>query len=352
MRRHTAWYLSLAEEAEPALKGAEQGVWLARLETEHDNLRAVLRRALEHGEQQLGLRVAGAMWRFWYVRGYVSEGRRWLEEFFSLAPVGKQGPSEGASAVRVKALTGAGGLAYIQGDAARASLHYQESLALCRALADTQGIASTLTNLGNVAQVVGDYARAKALFEESLALCRELGDTRGTAYALNNLGNVAQALGDHARGRAVLEESLVLCRELGDKQGTAYTLTNLGNVAHVLGDYARARALFEESLALCRELGEQQGIAANLEGLARLAPAPGTTPAILAHAVCLFGAAAALRAAIGMPLPLNEREGYERATTAVRAAVGEAAWATAWAEGQALTLEQAVSLALGTPSSP
>ena len=134
---------------------------------------------------------------------------------------------------------------------------------------------------------------------------------------------------------------------MGDKQGIAYALNNLGHLTVMQRDFAQATVLLAESLTLCREIGEQQGIASNLEGLARLAAASASAPADLERAVRLFGAAAALREAIGMPLPANERASYDRATAAVQAAVGEIAWATLLADGQALLLEDAISLALG-----
>jgi tetratricopeptide (TPR) repeat protein len=427
-RRHAAYYVALAEEAEARLTGAEQTAWLAQLEREHDNLRAVLRRTHERGEQEVGLRVAGAVWRFWDVRGYVSEGRNWLEGL--LAGVEAQTPVAAASAIRVKALNGAGVLAETQGDYARAqALHegclalcrelgdergsanslsnlgnvarrqgdyararalHEEGLALRRALGDKNGLAGSLANLGNAADEQGDYARARALHEDSLALRRELCDKRGMAIALNNLGNVANAQGDYtlagmyyeesltlcrelgdrrriasslsnlgnavqkqrdyARAWALQEESLHLCRELGDKQGMAFALTNLGSVAYMQGEYARARVLHEESLALFWELGDKNNISEILEELARPATAPGTAPEILLRAVRLFGAAAALREAIGTHRRPDEVEGCERATVAMRAAVGESAYKAAWAEGQAMPLEEAVALALSGPA--
>jgi predicted ATPase/DNA-binding SARP family transcriptional activator len=382
--RHLHWCLTLAEAAEGALRGPEQQVWLVRLEQEHDNLRAALRLARERGEQHVGLRIAGALWRFWDVRGHGSEGRRWLEELLVCA--GARGPSAGEAAIRAKALNGAGNLAYMQDDYARARALHEESLALRRELGDMRGIAISLNNLGNVAEVQGDYTRARALLEESLALDRQLGDIWGLAGSLSNLGRVAQVQGDYAWARTLQEESLALRRDLGDRRGIAYSLINLGRVVQLQGDYAQARALQEQSLALFRELddrrniayslsslgnvacdqgdcaratrlheesltmhrelGDKEGIATNLEGMARAATAPCAAPEILARASRLFSAAAALREAIGTPLPPSARAGYERATAAVRAAAGEAAWSAAWADGQTLTLEQTIDLAL------
>jgi hypothetical protein len=156
---------------------------------------------------------------------------------------------------------------------------------------------------------------------------------------------VAQAQGDYARAAALSEESLALRRELGDKHGIAHSLGKLGRVASARDDYALATVLLEESLTLFRELGDKLGMAYGLEGLAAVATAPGTVPEVRHHAARQLGAASALRAAIGAPLPPNERADHERTVAALRAALGDAAFEAAWAERQALLLGQAVALA-------
>jgi predicted ATPase/transcriptional regulator with XRE-family HTH domain len=382
-RAHAAYYLALAEEAARHLRGPEQRTWLARLEREHANLRAVLGWALAGGDVLLGLRVAGALGRFWEVRGYLSEGRGWLEGL--LAGAGTPATGAGASA-RATALLRAGRLAWVQGEYERVTALAEESLTLCRELEDKGGIASSLTNLGIVAHNQGEYARAWAFHEESLAVRRALGDKEGIALSLTCLGRVAEAQGAYARGRALheesltlqresgdkwgiaislnnlghlarlqgectrarplLEESLALSRELGDKGGIAWSLTNLGLEAHTQGDTTQARRLLKESLPLFRELGDRWGIAYSLGGVATVISVQGQPPETLARAVRLFGAAAALRATISASVPPNERADYDRTVTAVRTALGAAAFAAAWAEGQALTLEQALADAL------
>jgi predicted ATPase/transcriptional regulator with XRE-family HTH domain/Tfp pilus assembly protein PilF len=341
---HAAYLLSLAEAGEPALQGADQGLWLAQLEREHDNLRAVLRWAQDKGELETGLRLAGALRWFWLRRGYLSEGRRWLEGLLARAEMRQR--SAGAPAVRARALQGAGGLAWSQGDYARATVLLEESLALSRDLNDKPAMVDSLVNLGIVAYEQGEYARAMVLHEESLALCSELGDKRDIAYSLINLGIVAYEQGDYARATVLLEESLALSRGLNDKRGTAYSLHGLGGVAYEQGDYARATALHQESLALCRELGDKRGIVASLEAMGRVATAPGTTPEFLERAARLLGAAAELREVIGTPLPPSQRAGYERIRTAICSAMGGAAWTAAWAAGRTLALEAVVVYAL------
>lgn len=302
-RAHAAYYLALAETAEPELKGPTQGAWLARLEQEHDNVRAALQWVLESGEGEVGLLLVGALWRFWYVRGHLSEGRRWLEAVLApvraSTPTGAAGSSPGTRrTAQAKALDGAGVLAREQGDYLAARTLHQESLALWRELSGKQGIAISLNNLGGVAYMQGDYAAARAFAEESLALQRELSDKSGIGRSLHNLGSVALEQGDYVAARALYEESLVLNRELGDKLGIGRSLHNLGNVTLEQGDYTAAQALIEESLALRRELGDKLGIAYALEGFAAVAGAQGNAE----YALRLVAAVTALREAISAPL--------------------------------------------------
>src|SRR5205085_1994646 len=215
--RHAAYYLALAEQAEPALTGAEQAGWLERLEREHNNLRAALRWAQDGGEGEIGSRLAAALWRFWYVRGHLSEGRTWLESFLGPATSRPTSAEQGtgSAATQARALIGAGVLANIQGDYARAAAWCDDSLSLYRNLGDQRGMAMALNILGDIAAKRGDDARALALSEESLAVYRELGDRRGVAVALNNLGAVLLHRGDHARAAVLCAESLAVNRELG-----------------------------------------------------------------------------------------------------------------------------------------
>jgi predicted ATPase/class 3 adenylate cyclase/Tfp pilus assembly protein PilF len=336
-----AWhYLALAEAAEPALTGPQQALWLARLEQEHDNMRAALQWLLDRGEAETAIRLSGALGRFWYVHGHPSEGRRWLEGALAQSHLhaGVQLPA----AVRSKALNGAGALAWMQGDYVQATTFFTESLALRRELGDKQGIASSLGNLGLVALRQGEYERAEALLTENLALYRELGHQRGIARALNNLGVVTQHQGNYDRATAFLEESMALQRGLGDKGGIASSLANLGEIARYQGDYARATALYEESLALYRELGDRNRIVDCLEGLAVVAGAKEQA----ARAARLFGAAEALRESIGMPVSPADRASYNRNVGAVRTQMDAGILAEAWAAGRAMSLEQVITEAL------
>ena len=253
-RQHVQYFLSLAEQAAPALTGKQQAEWLNRLTVEHDNLRAVLSWTLESRDTETSLRLAGAIWRFWFMRGYWSEGRHWLE-------MGLEQDGDVLPAVKAKALEGSGVLASNQGDHARASASYEQALALRRTLDDKGGIAPVLNSMGLLAQRQGDFARAVMLYEESLGLKRALGDQWGIAATVCNLGWVNQQRGEYTQAQTFLEESLGTYRELGDRRSTTFPLTNLGIVAGCLGDYPRAATYFAESLVVLRELGDQRGIA-------------------------------------------------------------------------------------------
>jgi predicted ATPase/DNA-binding SARP family transcriptional activator len=276
-RRHAEYYLDLAQLAKAELQGTEQVKWLARLDQEHDNLRAVLKWAVDTGDADLGVQLGGALWRFWYVRGYNSEGRAHLAAVLALPPSPPRAtpdepgahlpatatPARTAESIRGRtgALNGAGVLASVQGEHGKARLLYEESLALSRELGDKQGIAASLNNLGIMAYQLGDAEAGRAMHEESLAVRREFGDTQGVAASLNNLGIIAQAQGDYPLAQVRHEEALALRRELGDTLGIASSLGNLGVIAQEQGEYAAARVLFEESLAIRREVGDKTGMA-------------------------------------------------------------------------------------------
>lgn len=287
-RAYADYYLQLVEAAVSELAVADQHVWLAHLEREHDNLRAALRWAQERGETETGLRIAAALWRFWYMRGYLSEGRGWLERLLAQ-------PVSVAADVRARVLQGADALAFQQGDLAHAAGLAEESLALYRGLGDTSGVAVMLNSLGNVTREQGDLRRAVALYEESLALYRDVGNTRGIAAVLNNLGTAARMQGDLERAAALHTESLAIKRASDDQHGIAYTLENLGSVAYEQGDLARADALLTESLTLRQALGDQHGLALGLAVLGAVARAQGD----LARAVTLSEESLARCKAVG-----------------------------------------------------
>ncbi len=260
-RKHAAYYLALAERAEPELKGPQQVEWQNRLDEEYENLCAVLRWTLDEQESEVGLRLSGALWRFWYQRGLLSEGRAWLEQLLAL-------PTSDAHMLwRAKAFHGAGWLAFGQGDFPHAQAYHTASLELSRILGNQSGIAQSLNNLGGIARMESDYPRATQLFEESLALYRVIGDPSGISSLLNNLAATAWEQGKYVRAQVLGEESLALHRATGNLTGVALTMEGLGILAADQGDYVRAQAWLEECLRLSRTLGESRRIARVLRNL-------------------------------------------------------------------------------------
>src|ERR687887_492332 len=245
-RRHAAFFVALAEQAETELLGPKQAAWLGRLEREHENVRAALAWARVRGDAEAALRLAGAEWFFWLQRGYWSEGRDQLEEALALAH------DSGCSKERAKALCGAGTLAWLQDDYGAARSRLEESVALWRQLGDRWGLALALYYLGHAALMAGDYPAARSWYEQSLPIFQEVGDTWGLSQPLEGLGRVALQEGDYATARARLEESLAIRREIGDRWQIALALNALGDVARCQGDDELATALYEESLTLFR----------------------------------------------------------------------------------------------------
>lgn len=253
--RHAEFYYDLAQQAEPQSWGAQQLAWLQLLEREHDNLRAALSWGVGQGQTAFALCLAGSLWRFWYVRSHVSEGRSWLAQALAMPGAGQPGGP------RVKALNGAGNLAYIQGDYETAQTCHDEALRIAREIDDRPGVASAINNLALIAQARGDYARARSMYEEALAINRALGHRVFEAINLNNLGGVVQEIGDLPLARSLQEQSLAIFSSLQDEWGTAMALGDLGKVVSDQGDYAKARSLYEESMALQQKLGDRRGIA-------------------------------------------------------------------------------------------
>jgi len=250
---HAAYYLRLAEAAEPELSGPQQLIWFQRLEREHDNLRAAMNCLLERGEAresiEIALRLGGALWHFWQDRNHISEGRKFLE----WALVSSEGV---ALAVRAKALWAAGNLAGQLGDFDRGEALCQESLALSREVGDTAGVGKAAYHLGVVGWFKGDFTAARSRFEESLASAKEAGDTSDTARSLWYLAHICIYQGEHTQGRSLAEAGLVLFKELNNKIGIYHMLCLLAEEhLYFQGDVATAAGLYQECLALAREIG-------------------------------------------------------------------------------------------------
>jgi predicted ATPase/class 3 adenylate cyclase len=328
-RQHGQFFLALVETAEAKLVGAEQGAWLDRLEGEHDNFRAVLAWSQTEAEDgEIGLRLAGALWWFWWLRCHWTEARNWL------AGVLTRSGGSGCTAGRAKALEGAGLFASDWEVGRRLG---EQSVAVFRELGDKLGLASSLRTLA-LRLEENDDAAARLCYEESLAICQEAGDRRGEMLSRSMMGSPAHLEGD------VDEEAVAFCREVGNQWNLGWLLLNLGHRAKQQGDRERAYERYKESLAIFRELGNQSGVIYNMESLAML-PGAQQEPERVAR---LFGAAATLRDAISADdfSSPDARADYERRVSTIRAALGEEAFAAAWEAGRAMSLEEAVRVAL------
>lgn len=371
-RLHLEYYLDLAEKAQPQLLGENQGAWLDRLETEHDNLRAALEwSARGEDNPEAALRLSAALWRFWDMRGYITEGRRWLDESLGL-------DGHATAQIRAKALNAAGNLALEQGDYDRATEFYNAALVLRREAGERRGEANSFSNLGVVARSRGEYEQARRLYEDALAIFRELEDLAGVASVRDNLGFVAQSQGDYDDAEEQYREALDLFRRQGDVSGVCIALTNLGEVARYRGEYdqalefyGEARTLAEElgdksaiagltsnqgsvayrqgdhagaielylqSLSTFHDLGQKQDIADCLEGLAMA-----EAQAHPERAVRLFGAAESLRQKIRAPMSPSKCAEYERALEAVRSRLKDRTFKAVWARGRAGTIEETIA---------
>ncbi len=288
-RAHAWYYLRLAEQGESALRGAEQTAWLPRLELEHPNFRAALQWSLTRHEPKLGLRLGYALWRFWYLHGHFSLGRRWLERLLAEASavpdIGQDlleqqpvtsansdgGGNSNGSAAEAGVLAGAGIFANQQGDYGHAAALLERSIEMARRLDDHWLLAATLNDLGNVRYEQGDNQQATSLYEEGLALYRSLGDSWGIGVLLGNLGGVYQEQGKYGRAVGLYAESLALYSEVGDRRYIAYVKNSLGMLLGLQGSYPRAMALCREALALFRAVDDPWGVASALQSLGKLA---------------------------------------------------------------------------------
>jgi non-specific serine/threonine protein kinase len=340
-RRHAEHYVSVAEAAESALVGRELSRTLDALELDYDNFRAVFHWALEGDAEDLGLglRLAGAMYRFWNLRGHLGEARQWLDR--ALASSADQPPT-----VRAKALNASGVLAGMQGDDDRAEACFSGSLALWRLAGNTTRVAAAVGNLGLIAQNRRDIERALACFRESEELYETAGDQRGIAVALGCRARLERQRGNDREAVGLFERSVALFRELGADHNLANSLANLGHTALTLGALQESTAYFTESLELRQSLGNTLGIAECLEGFAALASTAGRPR----RAARLYGAAEALRETTGAPLIEADRAEHEHQVGVIRKRLGVHTFATEWAAGRATSPEDAARFALRASS--
>jgi DNA-binding CsgD family transcriptional regulator len=372
---HAAHFLALTEEADAALRGPDQLVWLRRLEADRPNLRSALDWLCARGEAELAWRLAGTLWLYWQLQGDFREARQWLQKALAL-------PGAPRSAAWAKAQTVLGYLTYSLDDFALARTLLTEALAVWRQLGDRRGHPQCLGERAAGDLNEGDLERARQLSGEALTIYRALADDFGILYALHSLGVISLLAGDYARARVELEESIrtavatgspptlgfralgwlavaegdarraaalweermTCARENGHQRAMATLLDDLGWLAARQQDWRWAAGCFAEELIIASTIGDEWDIARSLTGLATVSAEAGQPAA----AACLFGAA---EAAGGVANVLDDlfnplRTPYECAVAASRQALGEVAYAAAWREGRYLPRQEAMTRAL------
>jgi non-specific serine/threonine protein kinase len=320
--RHAHHYLALAMQAE----------WLTRIAAEHDNLRAALRWALEQNQSILARSLAGSLWFFWANRAHLGEGRRWLEEVLARAPGGT--PREVA-----RLLHGSGALAWGQGDLDRAAKYHGQGLTLSILGDDSRGIAQALHGLALVAVQRGEYVQARSHFEQSLGLYQSIGDLDGAALERQNLGVLASKQGDNDTALHYLEASLEAARSAGNIHMAGFALSNMGGVAINRGEYGSALSLLRDALRAAQQVSAPRLVVICLEKFARVANAKGQGT----RAARLVGAAESLRETHGL---LESH--IEHNETGQRTQVDANVHPRSRAEGQRMSMDEAVAYALST----
>lgn len=379
-KAYATYYENLAVTARRELQGPNSPQWLARLDAEIDNLRAALAWSIEQNEVEIGLRMGGALWRYWWWRGYWHEGLEWLEKLL------ERGRTTGVEAtlpprIRAVANQGAGILSRNLGDYSRARAYYQISQGLYREANHLPGVAAALNSLGTLALFEGKYAEAESHFAAALEQYRQTDDKSGTLAAMNNQGIAAMYQGEYQRAWHIYEAHLALAREENNPVSIAMALGNLGDALRHLQRYDEAQAALDESLSLLRELNNPQALGVTLYGLGRLALEQGEVEQAsgyfheslnqyrevkdlvgiadlfegLARVAVVRGqyeqvaqwlaAAANLRQRTGTPIPLIERTALEQAQAIVQAALGDEPFQTAWVRGKEMTLDEAFAAA-------
>jgi len=335
--RHVAYFVSLAEEAVQKLFGPEQIAWLRRLDVDHDNLRAVLTWS-QAGEipVEIGLRLVGTLHAFWSKRGFLGESRGRVAAL--LAVPGAEAPTVG----RARALWHAAWLAFHQADYAAGRSLAKESAQIHRRMNDLRGVGRALVVQALAEANLDNTSTARSLLEESVAIARKEGNRFELAIALGNLGGVVQSEGDYEAAAALRGEAASIAREIGDRESLGTALAGLASLARLRGSHEESAALWKEDLVVSSEIGHRWITLRALAGLAGAACLAGDH----GRAARIFGAVEAVREAAGTRELPGWRAINDRDVADARAAIGDKAFSAAWADGQGMSLEQAVAYAL------
>jgi predicted ATPase/DNA-binding CsgD family transcriptional regulator len=373
--RHCAYYVGLAEQAEQGILGRDTVLWMRRLDAAQNNLRAALAWSLARpGQAARGLRLAGALLRYWQYRGYFAEGRQWCAQLLQIAP-------DAPSGARAKALRALAHMIFEQGDLPQARLTSEQSLALARGVGDEAGVAGALLGLGATVMWQGDYDYSRALYEECLALARRLDNRPLMARALSLIGVIHMRQQEYRAAQAPLAQALAIDRALANSVGIADTLIKQASVAIHLGEYEPARGLIAESLGIAREVGAEWIMAMALARLGLIALRRGDLPqaetplleglaraqesgirrwsrwylvglaeiarlrGMAGRAAQLVGASEGALSAAGARYEPATSQAIEQITARVRAALDPDTFARRWAEGRAMSRAEVIACA-------
>ena len=332
-QRHLDFFNRLALEAR--LFGNEKGVWLDRLEAEHNNIRTALARSLETDAAEKGAGMILAIVDFYWFRGFTAEARVWMDKFLATAMP--------KSPLHALLLQKAGWFARGSGDFTKADKLLKQALEMAREIGDKNRASWALGDLGLSARDQGNSTQALSYFSESLTLARESGEIRAIGVALFNLAESHELAGNPDVSMSLWEQGLQLFREQGDKTHIAWGVEGLAGAAFLSGDFASALEFHIESLKTKVEVMDKLGIAYSLDGLAQVAAAEGEAE----RAAILWGAADQLRTMMNTPPDPSRRAVYASLIPSARVQLGEELFNSAWAEGQAMTVELGITFALG-----
>ncbi len=372
-RRHAEHVLQFAQASQHELSGSGQSRWLARFELERENIRAALSYLADAGETLLGFRLILAVWRFWWLRGYLIEGLGWVRRFLKLRTTAAQDVPEelyakvlrtqvvllsglgnidearapceqvielqrkiGDEAGLAASLTSLGIIMQFRGDYDGAEAVHTEALTIRRRLDNELGIAGSLSNLASVAFSKNDLSRSATLGQESAAIYRRLGNDSGVAHALMKIGLVATAERNYENAEQIFNECLRLQRDAGDTGSIPYSIVNLGATAYKRGNYASAIERYHEALDLLEFMPSKAVLAKTLEDIAAVTAAVQDP----LRGARLLGAADAMRRAIGLPLFAVERADYDETVAKVRDSLGSDAFDAQWRIGATHSLER------------
>jgi predicted ATPase/DNA-binding CsgD family transcriptional regulator len=332
--RHASHFLALAERTEAELQGPRQATWLAELDRARGNLRAAQRWSIETGDAATELRLAAALWDYWWMRGSLSEGHVWIEDALSR-------DESGPTWARARALHAAGIFSGVRGDMVSAHARMADAVGLFREIGDLAAMVRPQCDLGTTTCFLGDIAHGLATLKQALDLALQVGHEYSIGYAHYALGVNLSSQGRLDEARPYSAESISVARAIGDARTTAHSLLELSRVTSVNGDPALSTEQATEALALFDELGESWGVFGCFISLGASAQRLSQPE----RAARLLGAANDIAEAIGAaPLP-HWRTEFEEAERAARAELGLAAYDAARVEGAAMPLADAIAFA-------